>query len=72
MRCIGIDEAFPAKVRVLEEMVEHHVREEERDIFRDIRKHLRRAEAGELLKNFTESKANCPCQPANRDLWGGV
>ena len=66
------EEIFPAKVRVFEEMVEHHVRVEEKYIFRDIRKHLRRAEAGELLKNFREVKANNPCHPASRDWWGGM
>lgn len=66
------DEAFPAKVRVLEEMVEHHVREEEGDIFQDVRERLADREAGDLLQRFREEKKNAPCGPAEgKGWWGG-
>ena len=66
------DEVFPAKVRVLEEMVEHHVREEESDLFEDMRTSIGAQEAGELLARFRREKENNPCGPAGgRGRHGG-
>jgi hemerythrin superfamily protein len=60
------DEVFAAKVKVLEEMVEHHVDEEESDIFEDIRNSMGSREAGELLQQFRYEKANNPCEPVGK------
>ncbi len=50
------DERFRAKTMVLREMVEHHLREEEHEIFDDVRKSFSDQEAGEILKRFQEEK----------------
>lgn len=60
------DEVFPAKVRVLEEMVEHHLREEESGIFQDVERTLGGHEAAEILEGFRREKECTPCQPAGR------
>lgn len=60
------DEAFPAKVRVLEEMVEHHLREEESEIFSDVEKAFGPREAMEILEGFRREKECTPCQPAGK------
>lgn len=60
------DETFPAKVRVLEDLVEHHVREEESEVFQDVEKALDAREAGEILERFRHEKECSPCQPAGR------
>lgn len=60
------DETFPAKVRVLEEMVEHHLREEETEIFRDVEETLDSREASKILERFRKEKEGSPCQPAGK------
>lgn len=50
------DERFLAKSMVLKEMVEHHLKEEEKDIFQDIREGFSADEAGKLLERFNQEK----------------
>lgn len=50
------DEQWMAKVTVLKEMVEHHVREEEKDLFPKAQKALGKEEAAELGKRVEEEK----------------
>lgn len=48
------DEAFDAKMKVLQENVEHHVEEEETEMFHEAEEHLseeRRAELGEAMQS---------------------
>ncbi len=66
------DEVFTAKARVLEELVEHHVQEEEAAIFGHVRERLEPAERDEILRRFLSEKENIPCQPAGRGWWGGM
>ncbi len=65
------EEIFSAKVKVLEEMVEHHVHEEESAIFDNVRRSLGSSEAAEILKRFRDEKVNTPCQPAEGKGWHG-
>lgn len=60
------EQLFTAKVRVLEEMVEHHIGEEEGEIFREMRQHLSADEADQILRRFREEKENVPCGPGGR------
>lgn len=50
------DERFLAKTMVLKEMVEHHLKEEEKEIFQDIRDAFSADEAGKLLERFNQEK----------------
>jgi hypothetical protein len=50
------DERFRAKATVLKEMVEHHLREEEDKIFRDLKETLSENRAGEVLDGFIREK----------------
>ena len=56
------DERFHAKTQVLHEMVEHHIKEEEKDIFKDIRKNLDDRQAGEILEQFGKEKEHVKSQ----------
>ncbi len=46
------DENFDAKVKVLKEQIEHHIREEEDDLFKQIRKELPKDEMETLGKKM--------------------
>ena len=50
------DERFTAKATVLHEMIEHHIEEEEEEIFEDLKKNVSDQKAGEILKKFKEEK----------------
>ncbi|MFA5516986.1 MAG: hemerythrin domain-containing protein [Desulfuromonadales bacterium] len=50
------DERFHAKAAVLHEIVEHHLKEEENEIFKDIRKNMSKEEAGDILERFKKEK----------------
>lgn len=50
------DERFRAKATVLKEMVEHHIREEENKIFRDLKDVLSEDRAAEILDSFNREK----------------
>jgi hemerythrin superfamily protein len=51
------DETFDAKVKVLKEQVEHHVKEEEDEMFPEVRKALGEEELARLGEQLTEAKA---------------
>ncbi len=50
------DERFQAKTAVLREMVEHHIKEEEEEIFKDVRRNLSDQQAGDILERFKKEK----------------
>ncbi|MBE0597096.1 MAG: hemerythrin domain-containing protein [Desulfuromonadales bacterium] len=50
------NERFRAKTMVLKEMVEHHLREEEKDLFEEMRKNLSEGQAKEILGRFQQEK----------------
>ncbi len=50
------DESFDAKVKVLKEQVEHHVKEEEGEMFPRVRKAIKEAELIRLGGELTEAK----------------
>lgn len=50
------DERFRAKASVLREIVEHHLREEEDKIFRNLKEVLSENRAGEVLDSFNREK----------------
>jgi hemerythrin superfamily protein len=56
------DERFHAKVMVLQEIVEHHLKEEEKEIFKDIRKNIKDEEAGKILERFSKEKEQVKSQ----------
>ncbi len=56
------DERFDAKVQVLKEQVEHHVEEEEADMFPRIRKALDERELEDLGAALDAAKAGAPTQ----------
>ncbi len=60
------DERYEAKVTVLMESVRHHVKEEERDLFPQVRKALSRAELEELGRRLTAAKKAAPTRPHPR------
>ncbi len=59
-------ERFDAKVTVLTESVRHHVREEETEMFVDIRQVATRAELLDLGEQITEAKRSAPTRPHPR------
>ncbi|HEY3832251.1 MAG TPA: hemerythrin domain-containing protein [Acidimicrobiia bacterium] len=59
-------ERFTAKMTVLIENVRHHVREEERDLFPEVRKHLDRERLRELGDALREAKRTAPTRPHPR------
>jgi hemerythrin superfamily protein len=56
-------ESFDAKVTVLMENVEHHVKEEERTLFPAVRKALSRQELAELGERMAAQKQGAPRRP---------
>ncbi len=50
------DERWPAKLKVLKEMIEHHIKEEESKIFKLARAHLEKNEIKELGDKFETRK----------------
>jgi hemerythrin superfamily protein len=63
------DERFDAKVTVLMESVRHHVKEEESDLFPDLRTVATRSELLELGERIRAAKKDAPTHP---DLDGAV
>jgi hemerythrin superfamily protein len=57
------DERFKAKVTVLIESVEHHIEEEEGDLFPDVREAMGRKELQELGAQMEEAKVLAPEDP---------
>jgi len=60
------DERFDAKVSVLTEAVRHHVREEEKDMFPQVRKALSGAQLQDLADRLRAAKASAPTRPHPR------
>jgi hemerythrin superfamily protein len=54
---------FDAKVAVLSELVRHHVKEEEKDLFPALRQELSRAELRELGEQMAALKKTAPTRP---------
>lgn len=50
------DERWQAKLSVLQEMVEHHIKEEEGELFKEGRKVLSKAQSDEIGKRYREEK----------------
>src|SRR4051812_22880738 len=61
------DERFDAKVAVMAENVRHHVKEEEEELFSDLRDVATRAELLELAERLREAKQDAPTRPHPRD-----
>lgn len=59
-------ERFPAKVTVLMELVRHHIREEEKDLFPRVRKAFGRRELAELGEQLAAAKKLAPSRPHPR------
>jgi len=62
------DETFPAKITVLEEMVQHHIRDEENELFPKCEKELgedRLEEIGEEMLAMMQ-RANAPKKPPQK------
>lgn len=57
------DESFDAKVTVLTENVRHHVEEEEKEWFPEVRKTMGRKELQELGERMIAAKAKAPSDP---------
>ena len=57
------DERYKAKVTVLTESVRHHVEEEEKELFPDVRKLFSRAELVELGAQLRAAKKSAPPRP---------
>jgi len=57
------DETFDAKVTVLIENVRHHVEEEEKDWFPDVRKAMGRKRLAELGEAMAAARAKAPADP---------
>jgi CBS domain-containing protein/hemerythrin-like domain-containing protein len=60
------DERFDAKVSVLIELVREHIKQEEGDLFPQVRKALSRSELQELGERMEEGKKSAPRQPQPR------
>jgi hemerythrin superfamily protein len=60
------DERFNAKVAVLTESVRHHVREEEHDLFPEVRAAMGRKDLVELREKLEEAKRLAPTRPHPR------
>ena len=62
----GLDpenERFTAKVTVMMESVRHHVREEERTLFPEVRRHIPRARLVELGTDLDNARSHVPTHP---------
>jgi len=59
------DEAFEAKVTVLQENVEHHIEEEESELFKQAKKLLSKAQIEELGRACDASREAAPAQGRN-------
>jgi CBS domain-containing protein len=57
------DERFDAKVNVLIELVREHIKEEERELFPQVRKALGRAELQELGRRMQDARSGAPREP---------
>lgn len=57
------DERFEAKVTVLRELVDHHVEEEEGELFKQVRKEFTKAELNDLGDRLTEARSSAPTRP---------
>ncbi|MEW2587150.1 hypothetical protein [Streptomyces virginiae] len=57
------DERFSAKMNVVMEQVRHHVEEEEKDWFPDVRKAMGRNRLQELGAQLEEAKGHAPRDP---------
>ena len=60
------DERFEAKVTVLMESVRHHVREEERELFPEVRRAMGRTQLAELGAKMEKLKKTAPSRPHPR------
>lgn len=58
-----VDERFDAKMSVLMENVRHHVEEEEKEWFPDVRKAMGRNRLGELGEQMVAAKKKVPADP---------
>lgn len=70
----GMGPQWDAKVKVLIDMVRHHVREEEGEIFKDLRAELKRAELvelGEAILMFKKDPKAAPAPGADLGQDGG-
>ncbi len=59
-------ERFKAKMTVLMESVRHHVKEEESELFPEVRSVIKRKELGELGEAMEKAKKTAPTQPHPR------
>ena len=59
-------ERFKAKMTVLIESVRHHVKEEESELFPDVRKEIRRKELADLGSALEKAKKTAPTRPHPR------
>jgi hemerythrin-like domain-containing protein len=50
------DERWDVKIKVFKEIVNHHVREEERNIFKVAKKELKEEQMSSILENFEKEK----------------
>lgn len=61
-----IDERWEAKVKVLTDMVKHHVKEEEGTMFRLAERRIKKTQAAELALAFRQAKTMILSKPASR------
>jgi len=61
-----VDERFDAKVKVLTEMVRHHIKEEEDDLFPALRAKLGRKRLQEIGDSLKEARKFVPTKPHPR------
>lgn len=57
------DERYTAKVTVLQELVDHHVEEEEQELFKQVRQEFTRSELVQLGEDLTTARATAPTHP---------
>jgi hemerythrin-like domain-containing protein len=57
------DERFTAKVTVLIESVRHHIDEEEKELFSEVRKAFTRSELEEMAERLTQARTLAPSRP---------
>ena len=60
------DERFKAKVTVLTETVRHHVKEEEKDLFPEVRKAFSRRELADIGEQLRLAERDAPSRPHPR------